>query len=269
MRTPEYSVELQCCRAAALPAIYRHLHIVSVFLDEGSVVVREDASGSAASTRYASGESSIHPSGPRQRVEWPRGAHALHVHLHPRMVRHVAQTMFGVPRISLQACHRLVDPVIREIGLEMSHLVSGPAVVQAGDVHDLVMALTHHVVGAYSTEATPPLYVGTLAVEALLDMLREEVATWEGVAALAQRAGLSRSHFTRRFREVIGLPPKALAMGSRIEAAKHLLERPRVPVSGVAYRTGFADQSHLTRAFRRATGTTPARYRSLRSQRRS
>jgi AraC-like DNA-binding protein len=37
-----------------------------------------------------------------------------------------------------------------------------------------------------------------------------------------------------------------------------------VPLSQVAYAAGFADQSHLTRTFRRATGYTPGLYRRLR-----
>jgi AraC family transcriptional regulator len=56
-----------------------------------------------------------------------------------------------------------------------------------------------------------------------------------------------------------------MVIGSRIEAAKHLLEGAAVSLSEVAYRAGFADQSHLTRVFHRATGLTPARYRATRT----
>jgi AraC family transcriptional regulator len=47
-----------------------------------------------------------------------------------------------------------------------------------------------------------------------------------------------------------------------MEAAKHLLEQGDASLSQVAYAAGFADQSHLTRAIRGATGLTPARYRA-------
>jgi AraC-like DNA-binding protein len=42
----------------------------------------------------------------------------------------------------------------------------------------------------------------------------------------------------------------------RVERAKTLL-RSALPLAVVAQRTGFADQSHLTRAFRRLVGVTP------------
>jgi AraC family transcriptional regulator len=55
--------------------------------------------------------------------------------------------------------------------------------------------------------------------------------------------------------------PQAIVLGSRIEAAKHLLEQGSLSLGEVAYASGFADQSHLTRVLRQATGLTPARYR--------
>lgn len=264
VRTRDYAVEIQRSGPAALPAIYRHLHIVSVFLGDGTTVVRENASGSTR-TRYTRGDSSLHAAGPGESVRWPTGVHGLHVHLHPRLVREVGAATLRTPLVSLEVRPRLRDPVIREIGLEVYELVGGRGPVDAGDVHDLIMALTHHLVAAYATTASPPSFVGGMTVEKVLDAFREDVATWDGVASLARRAGLTRSHFARRIRELTGLPPYQRVVGSRIEAAKHLLERTETPISGVAYRTGFADQSHLTRAFRRATGSTPARYRAARS----
>jgi AraC family transcriptional regulator len=47
----------------------------------------------------------------------------------------------------------------------------------------------------------------------------------------------------------------------RIERAKQLLRDTELPVLQVALRTGFASQSHLSTAFKRATGSTPGAYR--------
>jgi AraC family transcriptional regulator len=49
----------------------------------------------------------------------------------------------------------------------------------------------------------------------------------------------------------------------RLEAAQAELAQGARPLAEVALRAGFSDQSHLTRALKRATGLTPARYRSL------
>ncbi|HEU0052873.1 MAG TPA: AraC family transcriptional regulator [Longimicrobium sp.] len=76
---------------------------------------------------------------------------------------------------------------------------------------------------------------------------------------LAAACGLSKFHLTRQFARVVGVPPHAFQNRLRVARAAELL-REGVPVGEVARRTGFADASHLSRHFKRATGTTPGRY---------
>jgi AraC-like DNA-binding protein len=76
---------------------------------------------------------------------------------------------------------------------------------------------------------------------------------------LAQVAHLSKSYFIRAFRQHEGLSPYAYLVQVRLNRAKTLLER-GLPSTTIAYETGFFDQSHFTRAFKRFLGITPARY---------
>jgi AraC-like DNA-binding protein len=77
---------------------------------------------------------------------------------------------------------------------------------------------------------------------------------------LAASVGLSVFQLIRLFRQATGLPPYAYLEQIRIDRAVSML-REGVPVSEVAFRTGFSDQSHLTRFFKRLTGVPPGRYR--------
>ncbi|MGE0554328.1 MAG: helix-turn-helix domain-containing protein [Gemmatimonadales bacterium] len=79
------------------------------------------------------------------------------------------------------------------------------------------------------------------------------------LATLAQLTGLSTFHLIRVFREATGVPPYAYLEQIRVNRAAALL-RSGCPVSSVAFQTGFADQSHLTRFFKRFVGVTPGRY---------
>jgi AraC family transcriptional regulator len=78
---------------------------------------------------------------------------------------------------------------------------------------------------------------------------------------LASRAGLSRYHFARAFRTSTGTTPRSFIERCRIERARALIETTDQPLAEIAAATGFATQSHLTTAFRRAMGFTPAAYR--------
>ncbi len=76
---------------------------------------------------------------------------------------------------------------------------------------------------------------------------------------LADVAELSPYHFTRVFKEIIGLPPHTYLTQVRIEEAKTLLSQ-GYPIVQTAMETGFTDQSHLTRRFKRIVGVTPGQY---------
>ncbi|MCB0209400.1 MAG: AraC family transcriptional regulator [Anaerolineae bacterium] len=76
---------------------------------------------------------------------------------------------------------------------------------------------------------------------------------------LADIANLSPYHFTRTFKQVIGLPPHAYLNHIRVERAKALLSK-GLSIAQIAAETGFVDQSHLTRRFKRVVGVTPGQY---------
>lgn len=79
------------------------------------------------------------------------------------------------------------------------------------------------------------------------------------IGEIARELGWSRKRLVARFREEVGLSPKALARLLRFERAKALMETDdRVCLAQVALECGYYDQSHLSNEFRRITATTPA-----------
>ncbi len=80
------------------------------------------------------------------------------------------------------------------------------------------------------------------------------------IGAVAMLAGITREGFTRRFCRLVGLTPHAYRIVARLNAARRLLASDVAPAEAAA-DAGFADQSHLGRAFRSHFGTTPNAYR--------
>ncbi len=76
---------------------------------------------------------------------------------------------------------------------------------------------------------------------------------------LARLAGLSPFHLSRVFAREVGLPPHTYLTGVRVDHAKRLLLAGH-PAAAAARETGFVDQSHLTRHFKRIVGVTPGQY---------
>lgn len=79
------------------------------------------------------------------------------------------------------------------------------------------------------------------------------------LTTLARLGGLSPFYFARVFRAEVGLPPHAYLESVRIGVAQRLLIQGLPPLA-VAQATGFADQSHFTRRFRRVIGVPPGQY---------
>jgi AraC-like DNA-binding protein len=94
------------------------------------------------------------------------------------------------------------------------------------------------------------------AVRRALELLRERWAEPVTLAELAGHAGLSPSALVRQFRREVGLPPHRFQLNLRILRARDLLRR-GIPTAEVAVETGFYDQAHLTRVFKRAVGVPP------------
>jgi AraC family transcriptional regulator len=82
------------------------------------------------------------------------------------------------------------------------------------------------------------------------------------VEELAAAASLSRFHFSRMFKASTGQSPSRFIGQQRLHLAKSLLAAGK-SIAGVAHVCRFSSESNFVRSFRRATGCTPGRYRSL------
>ncbi|WP_046113279.1 AraC family transcriptional regulator [Aquincola tertiaricarbonis] len=94
---------------------------------------------------------------------------------------------------------------------------------------------------------------------AVIDCMHDRLAEPLTLAELAAVADLSPFHFQRSFKAAHGATPHQMLMALRLLQAKRRLAAGQPPAS-VAAAVGLADQAHLTRAFSRRYGVTPARY---------
>jgi AraC family transcriptional regulator len=92
-----------------------------------------------------------------------------------------------------------------------------------------------------------------------IDSQLEEPLTLQQIAQVAE---ISPSYFLSLFKRSTGLAPHQFLIAKRLERARALLTQTTIPIADVAGRTGFADQSHLTRLMRRHTGLTPGMLRN-------
>ncbi|UNK41227.1 AraC family transcriptional regulator [Luteimonas sp. S4-F44] len=95
----------------------------------------------------------------------------------------------------------------------------------------------------------------------LLAKIEAQPARGWTAETMAAQVGVSASRLHALFQQELGTTPRAWLSALRLARARDLLVRTALPIAEIAYCCGYADQSALTRAMRRADDQTPAQLR--------
>jgi len=82
------------------------------------------------------------------------------------------------------------------------------------------------------------------------------------VRRLARVSGVSEAHFARSFKQAFGLPPHRYLLTRRIERATALLRDTDLPITEIAFQTGWGSLGTFGRTFRDVTGESPGAVRA-------
>jgi transcriptional regulator GlxA family with amidase domain len=82
------------------------------------------------------------------------------------------------------------------------------------------------------------------------------------VTRLARVSGVSTAHFARSFKEAFGVPPHRYLLTRRVERATALLRDTDLPVTEIAFQTGWNSLGTFGRTFRDVTGESPGEFRA-------
>ncbi len=98
-------------------------------------------------------------------------------------------------------------------------------------------------------------------LQRVMGLIEERIGEDIRLSNLAEAAALSPFHFARQFKASTGEAPAAYVTRRRVERAEELLRHTRLSIPEIAYKLGFAHQSHLHRAFKKRLGQTPGSVR--------
>jgi AraC family transcriptional regulator len=132
-------------------------------------------------------------------------------------------------------------------------------------VDETVTRLIEAVVGAASDMTPLPVHVSARDARRVGDALRHiEINAAEALDldTLASVAIMSKYHFLRTFRHVVGMTPYQFLLGVRMRRAAVQLATSSAPVVAVAFESGFGDLSTFNGRFREVFGMSPTVYRS-------
>lgn len=156
------------------------------------------------------------------------------------------------PVVDLSVDHRVLDALAMAVGEALPGAGPGPWRGSAL-AYAVAMALDELAMASGPAGVHP----GLLRAER---QCREHLDRELRISELAELAGLSRNHFTRRFQAAFGKPPKEYHTGLRVQHAADLL-RQGGQVKEVASACGFPEATYFCKVFRRYTGMSPGAFR--------
>jgi AraC family transcriptional regulator len=193
---------------------------------------------------------------------WTNGA----LRLNPNMISEAAAAIqHGDPhKIEMQPTFFFTDPLLYHLGIELSNELRSANPLGVLYAESLTNTLILYLLRHYSTGRVVRELSGSRLTPTQLHIVDEYIHAHLdqkiSLVDLATCLHLSVPHFERMFRATTHRPPYRYVLELRLEWARVLLERTRLPLAEVAHQCGFSSQSHFTAHFTRHVGVSPARF---------
>lgn len=193
----------------------------------------------------------FHPAEESHANEWPHGGKCFHLELAPRILSQFRGS--GV----FQQCFELKRCRATSLALALHHEFHQSDVFSALSMEGLAVELLATVSRHWSNhERGAPRWLVRVR-----EMLYDQFEGGLSLSRIADDVGVHPAHLSRAFRRHFGQTPGSYLRRIRVDAAADLLRRSSLSIAEIALRTGFSDQSHLTRSFVRELEVGPASYR--------
>lgn len=158
----------------------------------------------------------------------------------------------------------ILDPVTFHLTQSLLPALRMPGKANQLFVDQVVLALCTHISSQHGNVGTwqePVRELSAVQVKCAKGLIANHLADSLSVAELAQECSLSRSYFTRAFKQSTGMTPPEWLLKIRVEKARQSMLHVRLNVSQIGLDCGFADQSHFSRVFQGIARTSPSKWR--------
>jgi AraC family transcriptional regulator len=244
------------------PEHYPTQHVIAI-QTEGVVQTERRLDGQVRKENIVPGDICVVPAYTRHWIRSQNEQGLILLSFDPTYVARVARETIEIARLEILPHFAQADPLIYHIGLALKASTQNNSTNNQLYVESLGVALGAHLIQHYSVGKHPiPTYTPSqTSIQQAIAYINDRLIENLSLEAIATAIGMSQYHFSRMFKQAIGLTPWQYVMQQRIELAKRLLARPQVTIAEVSHQLGFSNQAQFTNFFRKHTGVTPTQYR--------
>lgn len=237
------------------------------FVINGPIPFERTINGVSVERKFLPGSFGIVPAGTAFDARNEMPLQSMQIYVRQAAVEEIAAEMTkGDPRkIEIIPRFAVFDRLLGQLAVGLCEAARDPVPCPPLYVDHLAGAFAARLVKEHSAarlkapSATQGL--SSRQLKSVFDYIESNIQAALSLRDLATVTRLSPNHFARLFKQSTGLTPYNYVLRRRVARAQLLLSRTDASIAQIAADSGFGDQTHLTRAFKRLIGATPGSYR--------
>jgi AraC family transcriptional regulator len=245
----------------------RHIRTVFLVLHTGASLRQEwRNAGKFHTTLTTTGSVHLLTPGPERSLTHRDQLDCIVLSIEPSYLHRALEDSLLSERVELVERLALEDPQIER--LVRALLAETKAGAPTGGLFGQSIATGLAVYLAQRYSSSPPTLrrhrdgMPTTRLNRVLECIAAKLHEDLSLAALAEIAGMNLYYFSRLFKQSTGRSPHRYVLEQRITRAQQFLRSSDMTIFEASVRTGFADQGHFAKVFRRFVGVSPTAYRA-------
>jgi AraC family transcriptional regulator len=197
-----------------------------------------------------------------EEVQWETEFHGLDINFHPKFIDQLVEK----ENFKFKEQRNINDPLLNDLALKLSTEALKAQLVERLYVESLAVTCAIHLATTYSMGDkkvfAPKGKLSSFQLKNAIEYIRSYIHGIVSLEGIAASAHLSVFHFSRLFKNTVGVSPYQFVLHLKIEYAKRLIKQ-KLAVGDIAYSLGFTDSAHFCNAFKKITGQSPLQFSVL------
>lgn len=165
--------------------------------------------------------------------------------------------------LKFKAQRNIYDALLTDLAHKLSREALTGRILEKLYVESLAVTCAIHLATTYPVSNkkvfAPKGKLSSFQLKSAIEYVRSCIHGMISLEGIAASAHLSVFHFSRLFKNTVGVSPYQFVLHLKIEYAKRLIKQ-KLAVGEIAYSLGFTDSAHFCNAFKKITGQSPLQF---------